>query len=131
MRWEVIIDQFQSRKENLDQKNRLDTVYKPIEPEQLYLNENDWKLALSSRTVLQFSPFPQTPAPNKKDAGGTIGKNFSIERQAENINIFNALASYIKSEMETRPVIIASYTDGARERLRGCLLYTSDAADEG
>ena len=120
-RWEVIIDQFQSRKENLEQKNRLDTVYKPIEPEQLYLNENDWKFALSSRTVLQFSPFPQTPGPNIKDAGGTIGKNFSIERQMENMNIFNSLASYIKSEMETRPVIIASYTDGARERLRGLL----------
>ena len=120
-RWEVIIDQFQSRKENLEQKNRLDTVYKPIEPEQLYLNENDWKFALSSRTVLQFSPFPQTPGPNIKDAGGMIGKNFSIERQMENMNIFNSLASYIKSEMETRPVIIASYTDGARERLRGLL----------
>ncbi len=120
-RWEVIIDQFQSRKENLDQKNRLDSVYKPIEPEQLYLNENDWEFALSSRTVLQFSPFSQTPGPNIKDAGGTIGKNFSVERQVENINIFNALSSYIKSEMETRPVIIASYTDGARERLRGLL----------
>ena len=120
-RWEVIIDQFQSRKENLEQKNRLDTVYKPIEPEQLYLNENDWKFALSSRTVLQFSPFPQTPGPNIKDAGGMIGRNFSVERQVENMNIFNSLASYIKSEMETRPVIIASYTDGARERLRGLL----------
>ena len=95
-RWEVIIDQFQSRKGNLDQKNRLDTVYKPIEPEQLYLNENDWKFALSSRTVLQFSPFPQTPGPNIIDAGGTIGKNFSIERQVENINIFKSLASSIK-----------------------------------
>ena len=120
-RWEVIIDQFQSRKEKLEQKNRLDTVYKPIEPEQLYLNENDWKFALSSRTVLQFSPFPQTPGPNIKDAGGMIGRNFSVERQVENMNIFNSLASYIKSEMETRPVIIASYTDGARERLRGLL----------
>jgi len=121
-RWEVIIDQFQSRKENLDQKNRLDTVYKPIEPEQLYLNENDWKFALSSRSVLQFSPFTQIPGPNKKDAGGTIGKNFSVERQVENINIFKSLSSYIKSEIETRPVIIASYTDGARERLRGLLI---------
>ena len=120
-RWEVIIDQFQSRKENLEQKNRLDTIYKPIEPEQLYLNENDWKFALSSRTVLQFSPFPQTPGPNIKDAGGMIGRNFSVERQVENMNIFNSLASYIKSEMEIRPVIIASYTDGARERLRGLL----------
>ena len=120
-RWEVIMDQFQSRRENLDQKNRLDTVYKPIEPEQLYLNESDWKCALSSRVLVQFSPFPQTPGPNVRDAGSTIGKNFSIERQAENINIFSSLASYIKLEIEKKPVIIASYTDGARERLRGLL----------
>ncbi|MDC3002809.1 transcription-repair coupling factor [Paracoccaceae bacterium] len=121
LRWEVISDQFQSRKENLDQKSKLDSVYKPIEPALLYLNESDWKFALSSRAVLQFSPFPQIPSPNVKDAGSRIGKNFSIERQADNINIFNALSSFIKSEMETKPVIIASYTDGARERLKGLL----------
>ena len=46
----------------LDQKNKLDSVYKPIEPDLLYLNESDWKFALSSRNVLQFSPFPQTPS---------------------------------------------------------------------
>ena len=39
----------------------------------------------------------------------------------ENINIFSALSSYIKLEMKDRPVIVASYTDGARERLRGLL----------
>ena len=39
----------------------------------------------------------------------------------ENINIFSALSSYIKFEMKDRPVIVASYTDGARERLRGLL----------
>ena len=101
-RWEVIMDQFHSRRENLNQKNRLDSVYKPIEPEQLYLNKSDWNYALSSRAVVQFSPFPQTPGPNVKNAGSTIGKNFSIERQTENINIFRSLASYIKIEIEKK-----------------------------
>ena len=120
-RWEVIINQFQSRKENLNQKSKLDSIYKPIEPEQLYLTENEWKLALNSRSVLQFSPFPQIPDSNVTDAGCKIGKNFSVERKVKNINIFNKLASYIKSEIETKSVIVASYTDGARERLRGLL----------
>ena len=120
-RWEVILDQFQSRKENLEQKNRLDSVYKPIEPEKLYLNESEWIFSLSSRKVLQFSPFSLTPGPDILDAGSSIGKNFSIERQNENTNIFSALSSYIKSELTDKPVIVASYTDGARERLRGLL----------
>jgi transcription-repair coupling factor (superfamily II helicase) len=120
-RWEVVIDQFQSRQENLDQKSRLDSIYKPIEPDKLYLNESEWNLALSSRKALLFSPFPQTSGAKTLDAGSTIGKNFSVERQMENINIFSALSSYIKLEMKDRPVIVASYTDGARERLRGLL----------
>ena len=120
-RWEVVIDQFQSRQENLDQKSRLDSIYKPIKPDKLYLNESEWNLALSSRKALLFSPFPQTSGAKTLDAGSTIGKNFSVERQMENINIFSALSSYIKLEMKDRPVIVASYTDGARERLRGLL----------
>ena len=120
-RWEVIADQFQSRKENLDQQSRLASVYKPINPGALYLPEDDWKNAFSSRKVLQFNSFTQTLSSNSIDAGGSIGRNFSVERKLENINIFSALSDFIKQELADKSVVIASYSDGARERLKGLL----------
>ena len=120
-RWEVIADQFQSRKENLDQQSRLASVYKPIDPGTLYLPEDEWKNAFSSRKVLQFNSFTQTLSSNSIDAGGSIGRNFSVERKLENINIFSALSDFIKQELAEKSVVIASYSDGARERLKGLL----------
>ncbi|MGB1915768.1 MAG: transcription-repair coupling factor, partial [Paracoccaceae bacterium] len=45
----------------------------------------------------------------------------SVERKVENINIFSALSDFIKQELADKSVVIASYSDGARERLKGLL----------
>ncbi|MCA8882851.1 MAG: transcription-repair coupling factor, partial [Rhodobacteraceae bacterium] len=59
--------------------------------------------------------------PGVIDAGGRIGRNFAPERQSETINIFNALADHIKVRKAKGAVVVASYSDGARERLKGLL----------
>ena len=41
-RWDTIADQYDARKTALDQKGRLDTVYKPAPPELLYLDDFAW-----------------------------------------------------------------------------------------
>jgi transcription-repair coupling factor (superfamily II helicase) len=55
------------------------------------------------------------------DAGGRIGRNFSPERQQENISLFGALASHLKARLQAGPVVVASYSEGARERLTGLI----------
>jgi transcription-repair coupling factor (superfamily II helicase) len=55
------------------------------------------------------------------DAGGRIGRNFAPERQQENINLFSALKDHIQVKLEKSPVLVASYSAGARERLEGLL----------
>jgi hypothetical protein len=45
-RWEAIADQYDTRATALSQKGRLDTVYKPVPPGQLYLDEAAWDAAL-------------------------------------------------------------------------------------
>ncbi len=121
-RWETIADQYDTRKTALTQKGRLDTVYKPCPPDQLYLTDAAWEDALTSRRVIQFSPLAQSPGPGVLDAGGRIGRSFAQERQQENVGLFEALAGHIKAERaEGRAVMIASWSDGARERLMGLL----------
>jgi len=120
-RWDGIVDQFETRKIAMDQKNRIDTVYKPIPPDLLYLDDNDWAQAISGHRVLQFNPLPQASGPNAIDAGARAGRNFAPERQQETISLFSALSDHIRKKLAQGPVVIASYSQGARERLAGLI----------
>ena len=120
-RWDGIVDQYETRKAALAQKSRMDTVYKPVSPEQLYLHDGAWTAALGDRRVVQFHPLAQASGPGVVDAGGRIGRNFAPERQQESISLFSALADHVRKKMEVGPVVIASYSEGARERLSGLI----------
>jgi transcription-repair coupling factor (superfamily II helicase) len=128
-RWAAIVDQYEARCAALGQaggtKGRLDTVYKPAPPEVLYLDEAGWDGALEGRRVMRFAPLPQPTGPGVTDAGGRIGRDFAPERQQEKVSLFAALAAHVRVRMQAGPVVIASYSDGARERLAGLI------ADEG
>ncbi|CUH62780.1 Transcription-repair-coupling factor [Thalassovita gelatinovora] len=120
-RFEMIEDQYETRRIAMGQKGRMDTVYKPVPPARLYLNDADWEAAIADRRVVQFHPLAQASGPGVIDAGGRIGRNFAPERQQENINLFSSLADHIRAKMESGPVLVASYSEGARERLEGLL----------
>lgn len=120
-RWESVSDQYETRKHALSQKKRLDTVYKPVPPEQLYLDDTAWIDAVVGKRVLNFKPLPQASGPGAIDSMGRIGRNFSPERQQENISLFGALATHIKAKLQAGPVVVASYSEGARERLAGLI----------
>ncbi|AHD00936.1 transcription-repair coupling factor [Leisingera methylohalidivorans] len=120
-RWDTIEDQFETRKHAMAQKGRIDTVYKPTPPGLLYLDDAAWEAASAEHRVVQLHPLPQASGPGTVDAGGRIGRNFAPERQQESISLFGALASHIKARMQEGPVVVASYSEGARERLTGLI----------
>ncbi len=120
-RWDSIADQYGTRMHALSQKGRMDTVYKPAPPKLLYLDDEAWNAAVAGRRVLQFSPLKQATGPGVIDAGGRIGRDFAPERQQESISLFGALADHIKTRMVDGPVVVASYSEGARERLEGLI----------
>ena len=124
-RWEGIDDSHDARAEALGAKGRLDTVYKPVEPGLLYLDDAAWEAALAGHRVIQLSPLAQSPGPGVLDAQGRIGRSFAPERQQEKVNLFEALADHVRVQLKAGQVVIASWSDGARERLRGLL------ADQG
>ncbi|MBP0482901.1 transcription-repair coupling factor [Sagittula salina] len=121
-RWEQIEDQYGTRKHALSQKKTMgSTVYKPIPPGLLYLDDATWETAVASRRRVQFHPLPQASGPGVVDAGGRIGRSFAPERQQESISLFGSLADHVKKKLEVGPVVIASYSEGARERLTGLI----------
>ena len=120
-RWDTVQDQYEARRHALEQKQRAETIYKPVPPGQLYLDDDAWNAAVADRRRLAFSPLAKSPGPNIIDAGGRIGRNFSPERQQESISLFGALKDHIEAKMGDGPVLLASYSEGARERLEGLL----------
>ncbi|MGQ0564779.1 MAG: transcription-repair coupling factor [Gemmobacter sp.] len=124
-RWDGIADQYDARREGMVAKGRIDSVYKPCPPDLLYLDDAAWEAALASRRVVQLSPLAQSPGPGVVDAGGRAGRNFAPERQQENISLFNALADHLRTLREDGQVVVASWSEGARERLAGLI------ADQG
>ncbi len=120
-RWDTIADQYETRRLALENRSRMDTVYKPTPPGLLYMDDAAWEQAVGDRRVMQFSPLPQASGPGVIDAGGRIGRNFAPERQQESISLFGALAGHITDKLSKRPVLIASYSEGARERLTGLI----------
>ncbi|OYU39146.1 MAG: transcription-repair coupling factor [Pseudorhodobacter sp. PARRP1] len=120
-RWEGIEDQYDARTEAMGAKGRLDSVYKPSAPGLLYLDDTAWEAAIADHRVVQLSPLAQAPGPGVLDAQGRIGRSFAPERQQENISLFSALSDHVKAVSKDAQVVIASWSDGARERLKGLL----------
>jgi len=120
-RWEGIADQYDARREAMGQKHRFDTVYKPVPPGLLYLDPAAWDAAVARHRVVQLVVLPQPTGPGVLDAGGRIGRSFAPERQQEKISLFDALADHLQARRKAGPVVVASYSEGARERLKGLI----------
>ncbi|MGB0798517.1 MAG: transcription-repair coupling factor, partial [Planktomarina sp.] len=124
-RWDTISDQYDTRKTALDQQGRMDSVYKPIPPGQMYLDDQAWTEATLNHRMVQLSVLPQPTGLGVVDAGAKIGRDFAPERQNEALSLFGALSNHIKHHQANGPVVITSYSAGSRERLSGLL------SDEG
>ncbi|MEM8979140.1 MAG: transcription-repair coupling factor [Pseudomonadota bacterium] len=120
-RWTAIVDQYETRQHALAQKGRLDSVYKPCPPGLLYLDDAAWTEVLAPFRQVSFVPLAQPTGPGVLNAGGKFGRDFAPERQQESLSLFGALAAHVNAKIATGPVVIASYSSGARERLQGLM----------
>ena len=120
-RWDSIADQYETRQIAMAEKSRMDTVYKPVPAAQLYLDDAAWEAATGGRRRLQFSALPQASGPGVIDAQGRIGRNFAPERKLEKISLFSVLKDHIAARLAEGPVVVACFSEGARERIEGLL----------
>jgi transcription-repair coupling factor (superfamily II helicase) len=98
-------------------------VYRPVRPDQAFLDEQEWARALARRRVGQFSPFtlPEGTALTV-DAGARQGPSFAEARANPQINLFDAVRDHFAQEAAAgRRVLIAAYSAGSAERLRNVL----------
>ncbi|MEM9724266.1 MAG: transcription-repair coupling factor, partial [Pseudomonadota bacterium] len=122
-RWETIADHHRHRVEALEESEasrglRAGQVYKPIDPEMLYLPAEELTTRLAGRAIRRFSPHQSPPGPGVIDAGGRMGRDFIEERRSEEARLFQNLADHLNALRSAgKTVALASFSEGARDRL--------------
>ena len=95
-------------------------AYRAIEPEAMYLSEDDWTGHVDACASRRFTAF-QEAGDNTIDMGGKQGRTFAAERKADQ-NVFDAAARHAVALRKTgKRVIFASWSEGASERMGGVL----------
>ncbi|HEY4200465.1 MAG TPA: transcription-repair coupling factor [Devosiaceae bacterium] len=92
--------------------------YKPIPPELLYEIEAPAYAMSVGAPVVQLSPFAAPGGKAADDVGGRLAHNFAAERQATDVNLFEAVVSQLRQESRAgRHTIIACWSAGTRDRM--------------
>jgi transcription-repair coupling factor (superfamily II helicase) len=118
-RLEMIADFYASRQSLGPVHRGAAPLYRPVKPEQLYLDDADWQHALGGRAAVQLSPFTaQEQSSATFDAGARPAKNFTTERANPNVNLFDAVRDYLDAERKAgKRAAIAAFSLGSADRL--------------
>ncbi len=126
-RFEAIADYHDNRVAALSAKRG---SYRPLPADALYLAPKEWTAALKGRRVHLASPFGVPDGTrNTIDCTAEAARDFAPERIAQGTGgppVYAAIHAHVDALRKGGDrVILASYSNGARERLKGLL------ADEG
>jgi transcription-repair coupling factor (superfamily II helicase) len=119
-RLEQVADHYEARAQALERKAFGAPPYHPVPPESMFLSETEWQQALAARQTIALDPFehPEMPGGKIVSFGGRQGRSFAAERQTEGANVFDAVVAHAKRlKGEDKRVIVACWSNGARERL--------------
>jgi transcription-repair coupling factor (superfamily II helicase) len=115
-----IKDYYEARKEAFDAGQA--PLYKPLPPERLYLTEKEWKRALEELAVGRVTPFAVPESGRVLDPGIRPGRNFAPERTGQNESLFGGVVAHLNAKQsEGKRVVVATWSEGSRERLQQVL----------
>jgi transcription-repair coupling factor (superfamily II helicase) len=117
-RFEAIQDYFQNRTAT---KSADPGSYRPVEPSALYMKAKEWGEMVADRPIHLTTPYHEHESDRVIDLGVDAARDFAPER-TQNLNIYEAVAEHVRAlGREKKKVVLASYSAGARERLKGLL----------
>jgi transcription-repair coupling factor (superfamily II helicase) len=117
-RFEAVADYYENRQ-------RAETgaagSYRPLAPERLYLVKAEWEEIVASRPLHLVTPFHEPESAKVLDFEVEPARDFAPER-TQNENVYEAVVAHVAElRRGKRKVVLASYSAGARERLKGLL----------
>jgi transcription-repair coupling factor (superfamily II helicase) len=117
-RFEAIADYYEnrSRAQSSDAGS-----YRPLKPETLYLSRAEWDAAIEAQPMHLVTPFHEPDSATVIDFQVDAPRDFAPER-AQNANIYEAVVDHVDALRKSKhKVVLASYSAGSRERLKGLL----------
>ena len=129
-RYEAITDYYQNRSEALRTppkgKARLGAaVYRPLEPDQLYLARPEWDAHLARAHRAAALPGDTSSGSDGLDLGGLPPQDFTAARVAAANGgepVYKAIAVRLAQARQAgRKPVLAAYSEGSRERISGLL----------
>jgi transcription-repair coupling factor (superfamily II helicase) len=117
-RFEAIGDYYENRKRA---QSSDPGSYRPLEPKTLYLDRREWDSLIEDRPLHLVTPYHEPESATVIDFEVDPARDFAPER-AQNANVYEAVVEHVaKLRREKKGVVLASYSRGARERLKGLL----------
>jgi transcription-repair coupling factor (superfamily II helicase) len=123
-RLKQIADYCEARRTALAAGTNAGAPYRPLPSDALYLSEAEWQAVLSAKTTIQTTPYALPDGGSRWVAalGAKGGRSFAAERAAEQGNVFDAVVGHVRAvQASGRRAIVASFTEGARQRTAGVL----------
>jgi transcription-repair coupling factor (superfamily II helicase) len=117
-RFEAVADYYQNRTRA---QSGEPGSYRPLTPETLYLARDEWERTISDRPLHLATPYrePESASVVNFDVDGP--RDFAPER-SQNANVYEAVVAHVAELRRSgHKVVLASYSRGARERLKGLL----------
>ncbi|HEX8307979.1 MAG TPA: transcription-repair coupling factor [Allosphingosinicella sp.] len=117
-RFEAIADYYENRKRA---QSSDPGSYRPLEPETLYLAQAEWEKLIAARPLHLATPFHEPESGTVLDFEVDPARDFAPER-SQNANVYEAVVDHVSAlRRGKKKVVLASYSAGARERLKGLL----------
>jgi transcription-repair coupling factor (superfamily II helicase) len=117
-RFEAIADYYENRKRA---QSSDPGSYRPLEPETLYLARDEWERTIGERPLHLATPFHEPDSATVIDFEVDPARDFAPER-SQNANVYEAVVEHVAAlRRAKKKVVLASYSAGARERLKGLL----------
>ncbi|HYY36623.1 MAG TPA: transcription-repair coupling factor, partial [Xanthobacteraceae bacterium] len=115
-------DYYEARQQALAQRGS-GPPYKPLPPERLYLSEVEWRARLEAVALARLTPFTVPEGQGQAvNADTKQGRNFAAERAEPGRNVFEAVTQHVTAlKADGKRVVIALWSEGARERMRHVL----------
>lgn len=101
-------------------------VYHPLPWEKLYLTEKEFSdLSNNAVQLMPFAPADEAAA----EGGARKGRDFSDIRALPDGDLFGALRQHLAAlSNDNRRIMIATYSEGSRDRLKGMMAHAGIAA---
>ncbi|HYD38077.1 MAG TPA: DEAD/DEAH box helicase, partial [Allosphingosinicella sp.] len=117
-RFEAVADYYENRKRA---QSSDPGSYKPLPPDSLYLARDEWDAIVASRPLHLVTPFREPESERVVDFAVEPPRDFAPER-TRGANVYEAVADHVAALRRSKhKVVLASYSAGARERLKGLL----------